>query len=110
MGTDCIVKSNNEFESLDRWYVFSQDFKSGVEYPRQHVLKVIRKLVKNMKRLKNKPTWGDGTDRTDYYNHWYLTIRKLARSVKYGEYLTFYDEHSYPDEYWNVGDYYRGIR
>ena len=68
MGTDCKISIDGEWHSLDRWYVFWQDFEAGKSYGKAEALKIIRKI----KRRKIG----------DYDHHWLDEARKVIKTAR----------------------------
>ena len=78
MGTDCKIRVDGEWHSLDRWYVFWQDFDVEKSYTKTEALKILRK----MKRRKL----------TDYDRYWVVEAMRIIKDANPKE-IKIVDEH-----------------
>ena len=67
MGVDCSIKTRSEMESLDRWYVFSQVFRSGEFYEKGVFLKKLDEL-----------SFVDPLGEKGYCSYWVEKAREFA--------------------------------
>jgi len=91
MGLDCSLYDGKEFHYLDRWYVFSNEFISTLEYSKKNSLNLLKKLRKdifsiseyNQKRIKEA-----------------IRIIKKSKSKSF----RFFTDNDYPDAYFDLPD------
>ena len=88
MGTDCTLKVDDKWHSLDRWYVFYPAFVSAREQTVDEALGLIRQL----KEVNKQRVY-----RREYCDAWVESAEKLIKQGK--NTITFYSEHDIPDEY-----------
>ena len=100
MGVDCKLKINNQYTSLDRWYVFSDEFQSGTLYVREEALKKLESLKDKIKKLNPAPIWGDGSDRTEYFLYWINLVYDKIKAVPAGTTSVIYNDNDVPEEYY----------
>lgn len=101
MGYDCVIKVDNKYYSLDRWYVFSSEFEFEKEYTKQEALKKIRNINKT-ERLKYLTShWEERKEEFfKYYKYWLLKTRKIIKSNK-AKKICFYFDGNLPEEYYD---------
>lgn len=86
MGTDCRLYDGKKWCDLDRWYVFSSEFKSTQPVERSQVISRLQKLLAAV-----KPPFCQ----KDYSDHWVTVALEFSKASASTE-LTFYDEHDDP--------------
>lgn len=93
MGQDCIIKIDNKYCHLDRFYVFKNEFEFEIEYKSNKYKNKINKLKLNAKKITNK------NDKS-YYLSWINILEKLIKKYK-PKLIIFYDDGNAPEEYYN---------
>lgn len=92
MGVDCKLRINNEYLSLDRWYVFDNLVESGKKYSKSEALKIIRRLKRNLKN-KVKTVWSNDQSRFAYHLYWIELARVAIEKAQESSEIIWYDGH-----------------
>ena len=93
MGTDCYLRISR-LDYLDRWYVFSNAFKCGKEYP-------YRVFLEHLNMLEDLLPYGDKAN--DRYKYWIDEARKLAINPE-GTFTFFCEHHRDWEHTYEYGD------
>jgi len=93
MGQDCIVKIDDKYYHLDRFYVFKNEFEFEKKYKYNKCINKINKL----KLYLNTTT--DEIDKS-YYYQWINILEYLIKKYKPTS-IIFYDDGNVPEEYYN---------
>jgi len=102
MGIDCDVRVGDEYENLDRWYVFDEVIKSKEPMTKSEALEKIRKLLNKRNLIECTRLWGDRRKEfRRYHKHWLLVAKKAIKKAKPGEKIVFYNEHDLPQHFWD---------
>ena len=99
MAMDTILKVDNEYHDLDRWYVFESEFKHGEKNNANEALYKINIIKKNLINLTEK--WDERQNEfMEYYNDWLLIAENIIKN-KNPRLVIFYIYEYAPDEYFN---------
>jgi len=93
MGQDCIVKIDDKYYHLDRFYIFKSEFKFEKEYKVNDCFKKINKLKLNINNKYNE-------DDKEYHLCWINILIELIKKYK-PKIIIFYDDGDAPEGYYN---------
>ncbi len=108
MGTDCKLKIDDKYTSLDRWYVFKSCIESSAVMTKEVALVKIKELGSKKQLEADTLVWDE---RQVEFMHRHVSwiykaicaIQKAAKEAR----IVFYADYDTPDEYY---DYFLGMK
>lgn len=102
MGVDCVIKVDDKYTALDRWYVFSPCIKSGVIMSKSEALWKIRYLLRPKKINSETIVWAERqSEKIKYHMAWLMSARQAIKKGHKNSKIIFYPDYDTPDEYYH---------
>ena len=99
MGVDCYLFDGKEYHSLDRWYVFENNFDSEKKYTREEAIERLSRII-DLVKLTSDIEWDDVfmSDK-DYYMRWIMKAKEIIEKSESDCFILCTDTNM-PDEFY----------